>query len=79
MFDLMLSKYFVDIESIEKTNDDSLSLSHLKWMIISCKNNIDTWSISKMNRWIGFIQAGLLMHKLATMDDLKNYSRMLGT
>ena len=78
MFDVM-DQYLTNIDAIEKTDTDALSLNHLKWMIMICKNNIDTWSVSKMNRWIGFIQAGLLMHKLTSMDDLKNLSRMIGT
>jgi len=62
-----------------KQQVETLSEPHLKWMICTCQENLDNWSISKLNRWIGWIQAGLYIGGKASMDELKELSRLLGT
>ncbi len=52
------------LEIIPTTEDDSsdpTSLSHLRWMIAECINEIETYPIDKISRWIGFVQGVLTM------------------
>lgn len=58
--------------------DNPLSKSHLKWMAIEVLLNIGEWSAEKTCRWIGFMQAGLFYHNLATLQNLRDSARDLG-
>ena len=37
----------------------------------NCENNLDDWSISKLNRWIGYSQCLLVAEGAITIDDLR--------
>lgn len=56
-----------------ETKTDSLCLSHIYWMIKEVRGQLDAkdpnWG--KVNRWIGWIQAGLYTHDLRTVDEMR--------
>lgn len=59
-----------------KNNIDApLSLEHAYWMCEECFKN--DWSLSKVSRWLGFIQAVLVMHKITTVNEERNETRLI--
>ncbi|PCJ96749.1 MAG: hypothetical protein COA52_00650 [Hyphomicrobiales bacterium] len=61
--------------------ENPLSLEHVYWMCCECNKSIDVknkknaWSVDKYSRWIGFIQAALVMHKITTVDEERDKTR----
>lgn len=50
-------------------------LKHLLEMIPKAIGFIDEGKIEKANRWLGFIQGVLWVHKVFTLEELKNHNR----
>ena len=51
--------------------------SHLRGMCALALENIDTYPIDKLSRWLGYIQAVLVQRKLVTVESERNFSRPL--
>jgi len=49
----------------------SLQRQHLLWMCNQIENHAEQWRVSKLHRWIGFIQAGMLANKMLDLDSAK--------
>lgn len=65
-------------------NKDETSLPHLLWMVNELMKNIKPgtgtgYSVDKFSRWIGFIQYGLVAHKLTKVKIERNITRPLFT
>jgi hypothetical protein len=59
--------------------DNPLVLAHALWM---CNYSLDyfkkypfTYPLDKFSRWLGFVQAILILHKLTTVEDERNITR----
>src|SRR3569832_2418871 len=39
---------------------DALRASHLRWMCLQIESHVEHWHLTRIHRWIGFIQAGML-------------------
>ena len=50
---------------------------HLRNMCLTIVEKVDEWPIDKSSRWIGFIQAGVIDHKLTSIEKERNFSRPL--
>lgn len=50
---------------------------HLRNMCLTIIEHVDEWPIDKSSRWLGFIQAGVINHKLTTIEKERNFSRPL--
>lgn len=44
----------------------------LLWMCEQVEENAESGSISRLHRWMGFIQAGMLANRIIGLDDLKS-------
>lgn len=49
------------------------SIGHAAWMI----DNLPSDSSDKYNRWIGYIQALMIIEKLITLDEMRDLTREL--
>lgn len=45
---------------------------HLVWMCEQVVENAEHSSLTKLHRWLGFIQAGLLANRMLTLEHLKH-------
>lgn len=56
-----------------------LTLSHALWMcdyaLDYFKKNPFTYPLDKFSRWLGFVQAILVLHKVTTVDQERNITR----
>lgn len=48
---------------------DGKSHEHMAWMLD--RVNLDDMNLSKANRWIGYVQAYLVINKLCSLEDVK--------
>lgn len=54
----------------------NVQLSHCLWMCDECtKLENKHWSIDKKSRWLGFVQAVIIMHGLTTINAERNITR----
>jgi hypothetical protein len=42
----------------------SLQLRHLEWMCAEVAARVGSWPKTRLHRWLGFIQAGMIAHGL---------------
>lgn len=63
----------------QSSDDNPLTLSHALWM---CNYSLDyfkkypySYPLDKFSRWLGFVQAILVMHKLTTVENERNITR----
>jgi hypothetical protein len=49
----------------------SLQLKHLEWMCNRVAEEAGTWPKTKLHRWIGFIQAGMIANRLLQLEGAK--------
>ena len=45
--------------------------SHLCWMCDQIEINAEDWPATKLHRWIGFVQCGLLANHLLDLNDVR--------
>lgn len=57
-------------------NDDEF-LPHILWMINEILQDRRKFSEAKINRWLGFIQCGLMVKKIKSLKELKEESKIL--
>jgi hypothetical protein len=50
---------------------DALHPSHLLWMCDRIEGHAEDWPETKLHRWIGFIQCGLMANRMAGLDEVK--------
>ena len=50
---------------------DSLQLKHLEWMCNQVVEQANAWPTTKLHRWIGFIQAGLIANRVIQIAGAK--------
>lgn len=44
---------------------------HLLWMCEQIIEHSQEWPAAKLHRWLGFIQCGLLAHRMLTLESVK--------
>ena len=61
------------------TDEDPLHPEHLLWMCIEMSKRIaagnSAYPVDKANRWLGFVQAGLISNKLTTVAEERDRTR----
>lgn len=62
-------------EKSDKVVERELQLSYAGWMLDQMKENADAWPVDKLNRWLGFVQAILVMHGVTSVSDERNRTR----
>ena len=60
-----------DVE-LRQEDDPGTSISHIKWMVSELRIPKE---IGKHNRWLGFIQHGLIIHGYTTTTEERNFTR----
>lgn len=48
-----------------------LRVRHLLWMCDQIEAQADQDDLARLNRWIGFVQAGLLANEMLTLEELR--------
>jgi len=62
---------------IAKSEEAQLGLSetlrpkHLLWMCNTIKQHAENWPITKLHRWIGFVQCGMMANRMLDLDGAK--------
>jgi hypothetical protein len=46
----------------------SLQPAHLAWMCDSVINHSEDWAVSRLHRWIGFIQCALIANRMLDLE-----------
>jgi hypothetical protein len=60
-----------------KPEDDRFGLpaplrpKHLRWMCKMIVDHAENWPATKLNRWIGFVQSGMIANLMLDLDDAK--------
>jgi len=70
------------IEARQEHDTGSTSLEHLLWMLYILKTNVGisaNYTLDKVSRWLGFIQYGLAINNLVTVEEERNFTRPLFT
>ena len=49
----------------------SLQPEHLEWMCDNIERHADDWPATKLHRWIGFVQCGMLANRMIDLDEAK--------
>ena len=49
----------------------ALQSRHLLWMCYTIKEHAEDGPVTKLNRWIGFVQAAMLANRMLDLDGLK--------
>jgi hypothetical protein len=49
----------------------ALRPQHLLWMCNQIEEHADDWPPTKLHRWIGFIQCGMIVNRILDLDGLK--------
>jgi hypothetical protein len=68
------------VKAKDQSGDENpLTLSHALWMcnysLDYFKKNPNTYPLDKFSRWLGFVQAILVLHKVTTVEDERNITR----
>ena len=50
---------------------DALHPKHLLWMCDQIQNNPQGWPVTKLHRWIGFIQAAILANRMLDLEQTR--------
>ena len=45
---------------------------HLSWMCAQIVNHADDWPITKLHRWLGFVQCGILANRILDFEGIKD-------
>jgi len=62
---------------MEKAKPNDLSLpkalqcKHLLWMCRNIEKYAEEWSESKLHRWIGFVQCGIMANRILDLEGVK--------
>lgn len=46
----------------------SLQPSHLAWMCYQIQKNVEKWPVTKLHRWLGFIQCGMIAQGILDLN-----------
>jgi len=49
----------------------ALRSKHLLWMCDQLEKHAETWPATKMHRWIGYVQGGLIANRILRLDQVK--------
>ena len=49
----------------------SLQPKHLRWMCQTILQHAEKWPTSKLHRWIGFVQCGMMANRMLDLDAAK--------
>ncbi len=49
----------------------SLQHEHLLWMCHKIEHRADEWPATKLHRWIGFLQAAIIAHRILDLNAVK--------
>ena len=63
--------------SFSSSEDSLIGYDNLAWMCRTALENIDSFPVDKLNRWLGFVQGVLCMKGLITVEGERDYSRPL--
>jgi hypothetical protein len=75
---ILFKRYLAMCESV--VNDvytGRLSIENAKWMCRTGIENVETFPIDKLSRWLAFVQTGLIFRGVTTVDAERDYSRPL--
>ncbi len=50
---------------------ESLRPAHLRWMCKRIVEHADDWTVAKLERWIGFVQAGMIANCMLDLNGAK--------
>lgn len=50
---------------------ESLRPKHLLWMCGRIERHAEDWPATKLHRWIGFVQCGMLANRILSLDGAK--------
>lgn len=53
------------------------ALEHLHWMCEEMENNSEDWPVSKLHRWIGYVQGQMVLMGITDLETEKDVVREL--
>jgi hypothetical protein len=49
----------------------ALSPAHLSWMCRQIVKNAEHWPLTKLHRWIGFVESGMLANRIVDLNEFR--------
>lgn len=49
----------------------TLRPAHLSWMCRQIEKNAEHWPLTKLHRWLGFVECGMLANRIADLDEVR--------
>lgn len=50
----------------------AIRLDHLRWMCNEIIREADSWPTARLQRWIGFVQAGMIANRVVDLEQLRS-------
>lgn len=72
--DTILDLFALIPETIPGSNERT-SPENLRWMLHRCLEELDTFPVDKMGRWVGFVQGVLALSGHLDVDEERNRTR----
>jgi hypothetical protein len=70
-------KMNLEQDTIAQSDSNPVDRKHLGWMCDQVISHEKDWSCTRLHRWVGFIQAGFMVHGIITLDTERNRVRDL--
>ena len=51
---------------------EALQRKHLRWMCSNIEKHAEDWPDSKLHRWIGFVQCGIMANQILDLQGVKS-------
>jgi hypothetical protein len=55
----------------EKSLPKALHPKHVLWMCDQIQKHVQEWPVTKLHRWIGFVQSAILANQMLTLEQIK--------
>jgi hypothetical protein len=65
------SSLILESDSSDRGLPKALQPEHLLWMCKQIEEHAENGPATKLHRWIGFVQAGMLANQMLDLDELK--------
>jgi len=56
---------------VEESLPNALHPKHLIWMCDQIQNNPQGWPVTRLHRWIGFLQAAILANRMLNLEEIR--------
>jgi hypothetical protein len=74
---ILFERYLALTQDDDAETSDSTSIANLRWMCEVSIENLETYPIDKLSRWLGYVQGCLTSRGLIDVQTERDFSRPL--